>query len=974
MRARSQASRPGMSKTATLQEQPRVEEVAGAASRTAMHGWVEISLVTLFFSALTLAMTWPWVLHMNEAINSFGDVVVQMTSIRWNAHALLTNPFGLFEAPFFYPYQHSLAFSENLIGQTIIAFPLLWLTGNPALAANVNILLSFVLTGLFTYLLVRDVTGNRAAGILSGVAFAFCQFRFMQMGHLHMLATQWFPFTLWALGRGVKGQGSAAREANPRYLWWAAFGFIAMGLSSVYYIYFLALVVVLYVLWWLVFRDRAVQVPWRGLLAHGAGAVLLTAIVLGPALYPYLQTNSELGFSRSIYEVRNWQAEWSYFGNVLRGNWLYAQVLAPGMASISGERELFPGIVPGLLAFVGLIWGRGRERWFYVLLGFVALVLTFGLSRRIGSIEIPLPYALLYDWVPGFKALRVPVRFAVLVDMSIYVLAGYGLARLVGISFGRVKAAVSSKPFSVKGTALPAILTGLILLEFINPLDTSNRRDVSALLQVTEPYGWLARPENSGPVVELPMSGDQNDVWYTFFETRNWQPLVNGFSSFVPPGTVRIKQALDAFPDAYTVTLLQGLEVRHVVVHLWQYPKEAQAAFKAKLDSTKQLKMVDQAGDNYVYEVAPDPWLRRMLGEIGGGTLWVGEARHGSMPALEVLAYTLYRWGLPQTRVGGNIDIGYRPIGSLPFGSAADYALLPNIGGAQDLPFGAQGMRVIEENAAVRLLKRDPGLLASYDITGPSAPNLKGDKFQLSVGETGVSFGGSASGAAGQSRLLDVTFVAFSPSEVTAQTGTGEPVKLAVPAGVSHFSLGPYTTPDTVDFTRSGGDANLLRVDLRSQVAPASARFDYAALMPALISSSQDDSTMKTIVKIVPPKNGGDFTATIDVYVEPWGTHPDGHFGSWSVKVPADGAGHDYAFTLDPIAKQVTTTRDGQQIETFAWVGPPTQGDFRAALSITQGDKGIANIPLYLFTLRGDRLTDSDVETPLLSVIHPSNP
>src|SRR5438067_1819686 len=186
-------------------------------------------------------MTWPWAAHMGEAINPFGDVIVQMTSLRWNAHALVTNPAGLFEAPLFYPYAHSLAFSENLLGQTLLALPFLLLTGNPALAANFNILLSFVLTGLFTYLLVRDLTGSRGAGLLSGVAFAFCPFRFMQMGHLHMLATEWFPFTLWALHSILNSEfwilnnGSRAiskiKIQNSKFMGFAL-GFIAMGLSS----------------------------------------------------------------------------------------------------------------------------------------------------------------------------------------------------------------------------------------------------------------------------------------------------------------------------------------------------------------------------------------------------------------------------------------------------------------------------------------------------------------------------------------------------------------------------------------------------------------------------------------------------------------------------------------------------------------------------------------------------------------------
>jgi len=121
----------------------------------------------------------------------------------------------------------------------------------------------------------------------------------------------------------------------------------------------------------------------------------------------------------------------------------------------------------------------------------------------------------------------------------------------------------------------------------------------------------------------------------------------------------------------------------------------------------------------------------------------------------------------------------------------------------------------------------------------------------------------------------------------------------------------------------------------------------------------------------VPPKGGEDFTATIDVYVEPWGTHPNGHFGSWSVKLPADGAAHDFAFRLDPLAKTVTTTRDGQPVETFSWVGPPTEGDFRANM-VVAGSGGIAaNVPLYLFTLEGARLTGWQKEPDSLSVVRP---
>src|SRR5439155_21721623 len=154
--------------------------------------------------------------------------------------------------------------------------------------------------------------------------------------------------------------------------------------------------------------------PWTldfGLLLRLGLALLVVGVALAPVFLPYWQSGQELGFSRSTYEVQNWAADWSFYGRVLQGNWLYGKVLAPGMVSVTGERELFPGVVATLLALVGILLGRGRARFFYVLLGLLSLVLTFGLSGHLPgtSTDITLPYAFLYDWIPGFKALRLPV-------------------------------------------------------------------------------------------------------------------------------------------------------------------------------------------------------------------------------------------------------------------------------------------------------------------------------------------------------------------------------------------------------------------------------------------------------------------------------------------------------------------------------------------------------------------------------------
>lgn len=994
---------------------------------------VEPMLVTVFFIVLTVVMTWPWTLHMGQAINPFGDVILQMTTLQWNAHALATNPGGLFEAPFFYPYRHSLALSENLLGETLLTLPILLLTGNPALASNFYILLTFVLTGLFTYLLVRDLTGSRLAGVLSGVAFAFCPFRFMQMGHLHMLSTQWFPFTLWALRRGLGvldyGHWTSRYAAiqqksivqHPKAAFWlilAALGFVMMGLSSIYYTYFLAIAVVIYLVWWAIVELReAIKVADVKWAPVGVGAfigVLVIVLTLGPVFWPYLQLNQDLGFARTTYEVQNWGANWGYYRNVLASNWLYGHLLAPSWVSQLGERELFPGVLASVLAIVGVVFGRGRERWFYPILGIIAFILTFGLSHNLPgtSREIPLPYALLYDWVPGFKALRVPVRFAVLVDFALYVLAGYGLARILQL-LRRTEKVEQPQPDSVLeenlgsivlGTqklrpiepelvevavklnrrttvAVAGVLTLLVLIEFINPLDTANRRDVAAQLNTIEPYGWLSKPENAGPVLELPMSADQPDVWYTFFGTRHWQPLVNGWSGFVPPGTIELKRALDAFPDARTVSMLQGLEVRHVVVHLWQFPQDRQAALKQRLDATQQLKLVNQAGDNYVYELAPDPWLRQIAEDVlaRDAYIWVGEAKSGSMPGFEVLAYALNLFGVPQNHTGGNINIGHRHIGSLPFGAPPDYVLTPNLDGGDDTPFGFEYMQELPRSESVRFLQSPPGIIKIYDFAQPNAPNADLDNLRMGVSTAGVNFGDSPNrDAAGGGVVLNMTFLSFTPARIDVQLGSSRVVSLTLPVGISKVSTKAFGAPRDVNLEQRSGDATLLKVDLL-EAAGASGTGPDAFLLPPTeptpvpieVTISRDGDFLDVRMRIVTPSGGDEFAATLDVYLEPWGTHPDGHFGYWSVVVPADGVAHDYNLRLDPILKTVAATRDSSNVEAFAWQGPPTQGDFRATLHITRKGSLVATVPLYLFTLDEGRLTSWYAEPAHLTVVRP---
>jgi hypothetical protein len=924
------------------------------------------------FTILTIALTWPAAPLFWRGVNAFGDVVLQMTALTWDAHALTTNPLGVFEAPFFYPYAHSNAYSEHLIGETLIALPLFWLTnGDPAPAHNFNFLISFVLSAYGAYLLTRDLTGNRVAAVAAGIAFGFNGYRFVQSGHLNVLATQWFPLTLWALRRGLRwNHGGYLALA-------AAFG-VCMGLFSVYFVYFLAITVALYGLWWLLVGrrplpgapeqeepalDAAALAPPRRVWPLGLKvtlAALLGGLALLPFYWPYVQVNAELGLARSVYEAQSWAAHPSFFWNVLPTNWLWATLLPDLMVSNRGERQLFPGLLITLLAVLGLLLGGrraraaagapparpapfydGRERSFYLLLGVVAVLLTFGVSVRLPGLnwDVPLPYGALYQWAPGFAALRVPVRFVVLLDLALAVLGGYGLTWLL-----------ARRPRWAPALWLP--LLALLTLEYVQVRDLRNNRDMRPASP--QPYTWLA--SHPGPVVELPMGGGLfSDVWYTYWATYDWQPLVSGAGSFMPPGTVEIARAMAAFPDPASVALLQGLEIRHVVVHLGQYAPTDARALKIRLDRDPALKQAFRQGDDVVYELAADPWAARIAAALPApGALWLGRGAAGGAPALEALAYALKYERLADARLpagaqlGGDLPLGERALPPLPFGRAPDLVLLPTGDPAGGLVAGSP----VYSNALATLYARDPALLAQWDLTAPNAPAAPRG---LAIPPGGARFAPPAApaGATGADLLL----AAFAPTDLTVNGA-----RVALAPGLTRYRAAVAAPLDLrLSATGAGGPPLLLRASAYGGAPPAPATQALtSALVVDLAPSALDTggATISTAWRIVLRQPGaGAFTLSLDVYQKPFGTHPDGHLGSWSLPLSAGGEGRSYAMTLNPVAKTATATLNGAPEQVFAWQGPPHGGDFSATLNILAGDRLLERLPVYDFTIEDGRIS-----------------
>lgn len=275
-------------------------------------------LATALYLALSLVLTWPLALGIaGDVPGDLGDSLLNMWIIAWGAEHLpqvLTGAITwqqFWNANIFHPEPLTFALSEHLVGLTLQILPVYWISGNIILCYNLLFLTSFALSGLGTYLLVRDLTGNARAAFVAGLIYGFLPYRIASVPHLQVLSSQWMPFVLWGLNRFlVRFPDQESRASAIRALAAGVGALILQNLSCVYYVFFFAPFVLLFVLHRMATTGRMRDLRTWGALAIG-GAVTVAFTL--PFLLPYREAHAQFGVERAVAEAEQFSANlWSY--------------------------------------------------------------------------------------------------------------------------------------------------------------------------------------------------------------------------------------------------------------------------------------------------------------------------------------------------------------------------------------------------------------------------------------------------------------------------------------------------------------------------------------------------------------------------------------------------------------------------------------------------------------------------------------
>ena len=626
------------------------------------------------FALLTLAMTYPNALRLTDGVKDLGDPLLNTWIMWWEVDSVTRGDFaGFFDANIFFPHDRALAYSELLIPQTLVAAPILLLSGNPLLAYNAVLLLSFVATAFAMYLLGRHLTGSALAGFIGGLVLAYSPFMFSHVSHIQVIGAAGFPLAFLFLHRYFD-------SGSLKYLLGFTAAFVGQALANGYYAIYLTYAAGAYILYRAVQDRRLMKADfWLHMGLHA----ILSLVVLAPFYLQYLALREELGFVRAM----SYNGGFFSFLAAPPINRLYGSITEPFQAS---EAMMFPGITVAALAIVGVFAGRNRSgaqtvgstggsrgdrstrggprrargaaTWAYRLAGLliaagwsiiIAISVTGGFDETVLGVHLrannftnPLIglgtfvalRAVLRRTYPGVGRegnwLEEPQRFyAWMVALALlFSLGPDGLYRLLYSyvpGFNGIRAVARIYIVAIFGMAVLAAYGSRALSNHLSGRGWATAGALFPALICVEffsaplplvdapgngtvppAYEWLAAQEGDFAAIEYPIDIDL-DYQRLYFSMFHSKKIVNGMSGYQAPIYREMRRWSDSFPSGRILEDIRHLGLRWVIVHPGDYGGLWPAVSSRLREHGPDLDLVARFDDALVYEVRGTKWNRR---------------------------------------------------------------------------------------------------------------------------------------------------------------------------------------------------------------------------------------------------------------------------------------------------------------------------------------------------------------------------
>jgi hypothetical protein len=554
---------------------------------------LELVTVVLIFTILGLVYTYPLVLYFNkgmaythspakgyEVVSLAQGDYLQFYYKLWLFKDSVLGPTPLFSDPYQFSISEEKTFSTQSLPLSFFFLIFSAFGGN--FAYNSLVILSFTLSGLAMYLLVKFYTEDRLSAFLGGLIFALAPYRLAQVlgGHPNGFLFFLIPLAIYFLEISLS-------KKSVKYGIFSGLSILSLAFLELHLIYYLSLFLGLFILLKLFLSSEEKRGWWKGLLP-----IFLFIFV---SLVWLFSLRSGLSASiveqgRTLHEVRLYSPK---IGDIFKRGNIYT------------ERYIYLGIIPLFLGIFGLFSKFSPllkryhiSRIFYGVVLSVTFLLSLGPNLR----QIPL-YKFCYRYIPFFNYPRVPGRIIVLTFLSLSILAGFGIRRIRDLKLKK---------------GVEFFILGIFSLGILIDYYPSKVTGISLTERRSKVYEIVRRKIGDYRLLELPIwPGDT--AWsslYLYQATRTRVRMINGYSPAVSRDYVenifRPLHSLDfgeMREEQYK--LLKKLKVKYIIMHEEAYPpKVSPYPASLALDNLKEskyLKFIEYEDPLWLFELLDKP-------------------------------------------------------------------------------------------------------------------------------------------------------------------------------------------------------------------------------------------------------------------------------------------------------------------------------------------------------------------------------
>lgn len=329
-----------------------------------------------------------------------------------HGHLPLWNPYIFGGMPLLGSAQGGLLFPPNWF----------YLIFSPAVATNLMVVSTYMVTALGAYLFARRTHASIAGAVVTSIVWQAGGFLLAQISHINIVHTAaLLPWVLWSIERYV-ANGSRIRGSVIAV-------FVAIQIFAGHqqtFAYSLMLTSAYAIV--MSFGRMEQRKRYLTSLAFTAAGVLLAAVQILPTaelLSNSLRASASYDFFSSFSMPRSFVM--TLLAPYILGGGDMRLFSAPYIGQLYyTEYVAYAGVLSIMLALIALLFDRNRQTRFWAIVVVVGFVLALGRNA-------PLNFYRLVYFVPIVNLFRVPARHLLEVNFAIAVLAGRGLTVLAAL-------------------------------------------------------------------------------------------------------------------------------------------------------------------------------------------------------------------------------------------------------------------------------------------------------------------------------------------------------------------------------------------------------------------------------------------------------------------------------------------------------------------------------------------------------------